>query len=76
MDEVKARGESILITKRGEPVARLVPFKDDVEPNRESGSIFGFMRGHGVAVGDIVGPILPQDEWEHLKEDSEIRPPK
>jgi len=71
MDEVQARGETIVITKRGKPVAQLVPSETNPAGRDDSESIFGFMRGRGMAKGDIVGPIVPQDEWSHLKPDSD-----
>jgi len=69
MDEVEARGETLIITKRGKPVARLAPI--DPRPPKDPKSIFGFMRGTATIVGDIVGPIIPTKEWDHLKEDSD-----
>jgi hypothetical protein len=29
-------------------------------------SVFGFMRGVGVVQGDIVGPIVPAEDWSLL----------
>lgn len=51
MDEVQARHKEIVITKRGKPVAKLVPC-DSTPP-----SLFGYMRGTIEIVGDIVSPI-------------------
>ena len=66
MDEVQSRGETIVITKRGKPVVRVTPLEGSSEmPARRS--IFGFMRGTGTAVSDIIGPIIDENEWEHLK---------
>jgi len=39
-----------VITKRGKPVARLVPVSDEMP------DIFGRMKGTGEILGDIVGP--------------------
>jgi prevent-host-death family protein len=60
MDEVEATREPIVITKRGRPVARLVP----VEVEKDD--IFGFMAGKGTItiLGDIVEPVIPLEEWE------------
>jgi prevent-host-death family protein len=69
MDEVYAGGETIVITKRGKPVAQLSSPAEAAEPKQES--IFGFMRGHGTAKGDIVGPIIPEEEWSHLQVDAD-----
>lgn len=51
LDEVQRDGKEIIITKRGKPVARLVPVG---EAHRE---IFGWMKGTGEITGDIVSPI-------------------
>lgn len=61
MDEVKAKREPVLITKRGKPVAMLTPIE---EPND---SIFGFYKGMGTIVGDIISPIIPLEDWDALK---------
>jgi antitoxin (DNA-binding transcriptional repressor) of toxin-antitoxin stability system len=47
MDEVQSKRESVLITKRGKPLAKLVP----VEKNPED--IFNSMKGKGSIVGDV-----------------------
>jgi prevent-host-death family protein len=67
MDEVQARGETIVITKRGKPVVRITPLDDARSEMPGRRPIFGFMRGKGTIIGDIVGPIIGEDEWEHLK---------
>ena len=50
MDEVRDRHCEIVITKRGKPVAKLVPFED------KRPDIFGYAKGSVVILGDIVGP--------------------
>jgi len=61
MDEVKARRQPILITKHGKPVAKLVP------ADSKGDEIFGFLKGKGLVVGDIVSPVLSSSEWGNLK---------
>lgn len=61
MDEVKAKREPVLITKRGKPVAKLVPAQE------EKDEIFGYFAGKGTIEGDIVEPIVPLEDWECLK---------
>lgn len=51
MDEVKNRRCSFLITKRGKPVARLVPVDEEAPP-----PVFGFLKGRAQIEGDIIGP--------------------
>jgi prevent-host-death family protein len=51
MDEVAQRRRPIVVTKRGKPVAKLVPVESPpVDP-------FGCMAGTAKICGDIVGPI-------------------
>ena len=62
MDEVQARRESVLVTKNGKPVAKLVPVDvQEVDPL----AIFRF--GKGKIVGDIVSPIEPLEAWDEFK---------
>jgi prevent-host-death family protein len=56
MDEVSRRRTSVVITKRGKPVAKLVPIE---QPGTD---LFGCMKGTGRAVGDIVGPV--GERWD------------
>jgi prevent-host-death family protein len=50
LDEVHQQRRQIVITKRGKPVARLVPLAEDLP------DIFGRMKGTGEILGDIVSP--------------------
>jgi len=56
MDEVAERGTSLVVTKRGKPIAKLVPVDDGPV------DIYGCMAGTGRILGDIVGP-LDDLEW-------------
>ena len=60
MDEVKSTRRSVLITKRGRPVAKLVPVATE-----QDDPIFGFFVGRGRIVGDVSGPA--SDDWSSLK---------
>jgi prevent-host-death family protein len=51
MDAVEHERTQIVITKRGRPVAKLVPY------NEKPPSVFGFMAGTGTIDGDIISPI-------------------
>ena len=57
MDRVKQNRERIIITKRGRPVAQLVPV-DDEQPQ----DIFGALRGLVLEEGDILRPL--GETWE------------
>ena len=52
LDEVQRERKEIVITKRGKPVARIVPIKEEKIPN-----LFGRMKGSGMILGDIISPI-------------------
>jgi prevent-host-death family protein len=60
MDEVQAKRETVVITKHGKPVAKLVPVGPQVD------DIFGFLRGKITITGDIVSPALTRREWGNL----------
>jgi len=60
MDEVASKRESVIITKRGKPVAKLVPVE------KEKDDIFGFFKGKGKILGDIVSPAFSPEEWGDL----------
>jgi len=66
MDEVAAKGEEIVVTKRGKPIAKLVR-AEAVAPRKFE---FGYMKGTAKVVGDIVGPTFPDYEgterWDRL----------
>ena len=67
LDKVKRTGESLVVTRRGEPIAEIVP-----PSTREPRSHWlGCLRGSGEIVGDIVAPVLSEKEWEVL----EVRQP-
>jgi prevent-host-death family protein len=51
LDEVQRQRKQIVITKRGKPVAKLVPVNDRPE------SFIGSMEGTMEIIGDIVAPI-------------------
>jgi prevent-host-death family protein len=51
LDEVQRRRAEIVITKRGKPVAKLVPINDSPS------SFIGSMKGTMEIVGDIVAPL-------------------
>jgi prevent-host-death family protein len=61
MDEVKAKRETVVITKHGRPVAKLVPVDTSVD------EIFGFFSGKGSITGDVVSPALSPEEWGSLR---------
>ena len=61
MDEVARTHEPVIITKRGKPVAKMVPVENEEKPE-----LFGYMAGTATIHGDIIGPI--EVEWEAMDE--------
>ena len=61
MDEVQTRRESVLITKKGRPVARIIPAE---KPRKE---IFGCLKGVVQITGDIEAPVVPASDWEQSR---------
>ena len=61
MDEVRSTREPVLITKKGRPVAKLVPA--DGQPE----DIFGCLKDEIKIVGDIESPVTPLKDWDALR---------
>ena len=61
MDRVSATREPVIITKKGRPVAKLVP----ADPPGED--FFGCLAGTIEIVGDIESPVEPPETWEALR---------
>ena len=59
MDRVAETGNTVVITKRGRPIARLVPVEDP--PAR----LAGFFAGKIEIEGDIVAPL--GDAWDAFR---------
>ncbi len=62
LDEVRETGETIVITKRGDPVAQLAPV-----PRTRDADWAGAMRGTGSILGDLVEPAIEKEDWEALR---------
>lgn len=58
LDDVAAHREPLVITKRGKPVAKLVPMPPDSE-------LFGALAGSVLDETDIVSPI--DSKWDAAK---------
>jgi prevent-host-death family protein len=56
LDEVQRTRREIVITKRGRPVARLLPVAE------KTSQIFGRMKGTGGILGDVVGST--GEKWD------------
>ena len=63
LERVRKTGEPLLVTRRGEPVAQVLP---PPVPEPSQGSAFGAMAGTAEEIGDIV-ESLATDDWEALR---------
>jgi prevent-host-death family protein len=61
MDQVRATREPVVITKRGRPVAKLVPVEE--KPSKFLGRLQGVVK----ILGDIESPIEPTESWKALR---------
>jgi len=60
LDEVAKKGDSLVITKHGRPIARLTPIREQASPLK------GRWKGLGKTKGDIVY-LDTSGEWEALR---------
>ncbi len=58
LDDVAQTKEPLVITKRGRPVAKLVPIQDEVD-------LYGALAGSVISEGNIISPL--QNEWTACK---------
>ena len=61
MDEVQAKHETVVITKHGKPVAKLVPV------NKDTDDIYNFLGDKGTITGDVLLPAISSEDWGGLK---------
>jgi prevent-host-death family protein len=69
LDEVAEAKSEVIITKRGRPIARLVPMASDKE--RES-TLLASLRGRGkvlVSEAEFLRPSSEDEEWSVLADD-------
>ncbi len=60
LEEVRKTRKPIRVTRFGKPVAEVVP----PSPGKPTGRRLGSMAGTGRIVGDIVGSISDESEWD------------
>ena len=62
LDRVHETGERVVILKRGRPVAELSRVTGDGNdyPQAE-------LEGTVIVLGDVVGPVFPEEHWDSLK---------
>jgi prevent-host-death family protein len=56
IEQVAQSGRPVVVTKHGKPIVQITP----VEPDEDE--IFGFLKGKGRIVGDIMNSI-PLTDW-------------
>jgi prevent-host-death family protein len=57
MAGVQATGEPVIVTKRGEPVVKVVPITSG------ENDLFGFMAGEFRITGDVESSVVPIEAW-------------
>jgi prevent-host-death family protein len=62
LDRVNRTGQSILVTRRGEPIAQITAPPPEARPQ----SWLGCMTGKARIIGDVVSPATEESEWEAL----------
>ncbi len=61
MEDVRKYRTPVVITKKGKPVAKLVPADEPAD------DVFGCMAGTGEILGDIEAPVFPPNAWSVMK---------
>ena len=59
IDQINKDKQSVTITKRGNPVARLLP----VDDRKSKGSIVGAMKGSVLRYDDPFAPVAETSDW-------------
>jgi prevent-host-death family protein len=78
MAEVNSTGKPVLVTKRGKPLARVLPLEEPA-PKESPEAIFGCLRDFLAVPGQTIDgnePFIPLEEWVHLKENWSLFPPE
>jgi len=64
LDNVKRTGKSILVTRKGEPIALVLPPPPPPKPERW----LGCMRNALKINGDVISPVIDEKVWEVLED--------
>ena len=62
LKKIQKTGETIIVTRKGEPVAMVGPPPEPAMPDHWVGSF----RSSGKILGDIVSPACDDEDWEVL----------
>lgn len=63
LERVRRTGRPILVTRRGVPIAEVVP----ATPRVSRSSWLGTLQGRARIVGDVVAPAGEEGDWETLR---------
>jgi prevent-host-death family protein len=63
LDKVKRTGQTIVVTRKGEPIAQVIPPPPPEKPD----SWLGCFQSTGKILGDIVSPAMDAEAWEVLE---------
>ncbi len=66
--EMVEHGDEILVCKRNVPFAKIAP----LQTKRKNKSVPGCDRGKIKILGEITGPIIPEEDWNCLRDDFDI----
>jgi prevent-host-death family protein len=64
LSDVKRTGHPLLITRKGEPVALVTP----PPPPKPNKVWLGSLKDTVKITGDIISPVLDEEEWEVLRD--------
>ena len=67
MDELNETGRPLVVTKRGEPVVKIVPIRNG---KKKKDNFFGRLKGVIEIVGDpddLIKPVFPLEDYDMLK---------
>mgnify|MGYP006286714527 FL=1 len=60
LEQVKTTHEEIIITKRGEPIAKLT----NITKGDEKDPLIGALSGWGKTINDLTEPVSDPEDWE------------
>ena len=63
------KGEEIEVRKRNVPIARVLP----IEKAKANNTRLGCGKGTGRIIGNLTGPLIPENGWDMLKENGKRR---
>jgi prevent-host-death family protein len=67
MEQVRKERETLVITRRGIPIAKLVPIEEEARVR------LGGLADKLEIVGDIVSPAIPEGSWSVMLDDAPVR---